>query len=142
MSRHILVINDDQRTAQRLERLLTDAGYQVTLALDGRAGLQAARAQPPDLVILDWLYPPIDGLRVCQLLRLTLSSPILMLTAKGQVVDRIAGLEAGADAYLVKPCAVDELLARLRALYRRAMPDCPSEVLRFADVMLDTGLHQ
>src|SRR5262245_42031660 len=105
MMHSILVIEDEQPTAQFLERGLLYEGYHVTVTPDGLSGLQAARAQPPDLVILDWLLPEVDGLNVCQRLRRTLSSPILMLTAKNQVRDRVAGLEAGADDYLVKPFA-------------------------------------
>jgi two-component system response regulator MprA len=142
MTNNVFVIEDDQQIAQLIARGLIYEGYQVKLAHDGRAGLTAIRTQPPDLVILDWLLPELDGLEVCKRLRSTTTIPILMLTAKDQVPDRIAGLEAGADDYLVKPFAFEELLARIRALCRRSSPTSQAEVLTFADLTLDTGVHR
>jgi two-component system response regulator MprA len=137
----ILVIEDEERILTFLRRGLIYEGYRVETASDGAAGLASARDNPPDLVILDWMLPGIDGLEVCRRLRAASSVPILMLTAKDAVSDRVQGLDAGADDYLVKPFALDEVLARLRALLRRAKPETP-EVLTFADLRLDTGTHQ
>jgi two-component system response regulator MprA len=137
----VLVIEDEDRIRQFLQRGLTYDGYRVDVAPDGPAGLALARENPPDIVVLDWMLPGMDGLEVCRRLRLGGSVPILMLTAKDAVGDRVQGLDAGADDYLVKPFAFDELLARLRALLRRAAPAQP-EVLRFADLSLDTGTRQ
>jgi two-component system response regulator MprA len=137
----VLVIEDEDRIRQFLQRGLTYEGYRVDVASDGPAGLALARENPPDLVILDWMLPGMDGLEVCRRLRAGGPVPILMLTAKDSVGDRVQGLDAGADDYLVKPFAFDELLARLRALLRRAAPAQP-EVLRFADLSLDTGTRQ
>lgn len=137
----VLVVEDEDRIRQVLQRGLTYEGYRVDVAADGAAGLALARENPPDLVVLDWMLPGMDGLEVCRRLRAGGPVPILMLTAKDSVSDRVQGLDAGADDYLVKPFAFDELLARLRALLRRATPT-QAEVLRFGDLMLDTGTRQ
>jgi two-component system response regulator MprA len=137
----ILVIEDEEKILNFLRRGLIYEGYRVETALEGTAGLASARDNPPDLVILDWMLPGIDGLEVCRRLRAASNVPILMLTAKDAVSDRVQGLDAGADDYLVKPFALDEVLARLRALLRRAKPEAP-EILTFADLRLDTGTHQ
>ena len=143
MPEQILVIEDEINIAEALERGLIYEGYRVDVAYDGQRGLTIARDNPPDLVILDWMLPGIDGLEVCKRLRSASDMPILMLTAKDAVPDRVTGLDAGADDYLVKPFAFDELLARIRALLRRrkTTPDRP-EVLRFSDLALDTGTHR
>jgi two-component system response regulator MprA len=137
----ILVIEDEEKILNFLRRGLIYEGYRVEIAVDGTVGLASARDNPPDLVILDWMLPGIDGLEVCRRLRAASNVPILMLTAKDAVSDRVQGLDAGADDYLVKPFALDEVLARLRALLRRAKPEAP-EILTFADLRLDTGTHQ
>ena len=142
MREHILVIEDDEGILQVLQRGLSYEGYSVETALDGRDGLVRARLRPPTLVILDWMLPGLDGLEVCQRLRAAGNVPILMLTAKDTVADRVEGLDAGADDSLVKPFEFDELLARIRALLRRAKPEGAPEVLAFADLKLDTGTHQ
>jgi two-component system response regulator MprA len=142
MSERILVIEDEQRIAQFIERGLIYEGYRVEVSYDGRTGLAAARDNPPDLVVLDWMLPGLDGLEVCKRLRGASSVPILMLTAKDEVTDRVTGLDAGADDYLVKPFSFDELLARIRALFRRSTPSARPEVLHFADLTLDTGTHR
>ena len=142
MREHILVIEDDEGNLQVLQRGLSYEGYSVETALDGRDGLMRARLRPPRLVILDWMLPGLDGLEVCQRLRAAGNVPILMLTAKDTVADRVEGLDAGADDYLVKPFEFDELLARIRALLRRAKPEGAPEVVAFADLKLDTGTHQ
>lgn len=138
----ILVIEDEARIAQFIERGLIYEGYRVTVARDGKVGLAVARDNPPDLVVLDWMLPGLDGLEVCKRLRAASDIPILMLTAKDEVKDRIIGLDAGADDYLVKPFSVDELMARIRALFRRATPTSRPDILRFADLTLDTGTHR
>jgi two-component system response regulator MprA len=141
MTNRILVIEDEDRIRQFLQRGLTYENYRVDVAGDGPTGLALARENPPDVVILDWMLPGMDGLEVCRRLRAAGPVPILMLTAKDTVGDRVIGLDAGADDYLVKPFAFDELLARIRALLRRAAPTQP-EVLHFADLNLDTGTRQ
>ena len=108
---------------------------------DGQAGLALARDNPPDLVVLDLMLPGIDGMEVCRRLRAGGPVPILILTAKDTVTDRIQGLDMGADDYMTKPFNLDELLARIRALLRRSQPSRP-QVLRFADLTLDTGTRQ
>lgn len=142
MAERILVIEDEERIAQFLKRGLIYEGYRVDVAHEGRTGLSMAREQPPDLVILDWMLPGMDGLEVCKRLRAAGDVPILMLTAKEDVENRVEGLDAGADDYLVKPFEFDELLARMRALFRRAQPSSRPEVLRFNDLELDTGTHR
>lgn len=141
-SERILVIEDEARIAQFIERGLIYEGYRVNVARDGQTGLTIARDSPPDLVILDWMLPGLDGLEVCKRLRSAGDTPILMLTAKDDIKDRVTGLDAGADDYLVKPFSVDELMARVRALFRRSTPTSRPEVLRFADLSLDTGTHR
>jgi two-component system, OmpR family, response regulator MprA len=138
----ILVIEDEARIAQFIERGLIYEGYRVNVARDGQTGLNIARDNPPDLVILDWMLPGLDGLEVCRRLRAASDVPILMLTAKDDVTDRVTALDTGADDYLVKPFSIDELMARVRALFRRAAPTSRPEILRFADLTLDTGTHR
>jgi two-component system, OmpR family, response regulator MprA len=138
----VLVIEDEARIAQFIERGLIYEGYRVNVARDGQSGLGIARDNPPDLVILDWMLPGLDGLEVCKRLRAASDVPILMLTAKDDVKDRVTGLDAGADDYLVKPFSVDELMARVRALFRRSVPTSRPEILRFSDLTLDTGTHR
>lgn len=138
----ILVIEDEARIAQFIERGLIYEGYRVNVARDGQTGLNIARDNPPDLVILDWMLPGLDGLEVCRRLRAASDVPILMLTAKDDVTDRVSALDTGADDYLVKPFSIDELMARVRALFRRAAPTSRPEILRFADLTLDTGTHR
>ena len=136
---HILVIEDDPHIRDLLRRGLAYENYKVTVAGDGATGLAAARDNPPDLVILDWMMPGMDGLEVCRRLRLASNVPIIMLTAKESVPDRVLGLESGADDYIVKPFAFPELLARVHAMLRRAAPSAKPEILKFGDLQLDTG---
>ncbi|MBL8132239.1 MAG: response regulator transcription factor [Anaerolineae bacterium] len=138
----ILLIEDEARIAQFVERALIYEGYRVSVARDGQSGLSIARDNPPDLVVLDWMLPGLDGLEVCKRLRAASEVPILMLTAKDDIKDRVLGLDAGADDYLVKPFEIDELMARVRALFRRSTPQSKPEILRFADLTLDTGTHR
>lgn len=136
---HILVIEDDPAIRDLLRRGLAYENYKVTVAADGASGLATARDNPPDMVVLDWMMPGLDGLEVCKRLRSASNIPILMLTAKDAVPDRVMGLEAGADDYLVKPFAFPELLARVHALLRRAAPNSKPEILHYSDLILDTG---
>jgi two-component system response regulator MprA len=141
MRERVLVIEDEDRILDFLRRGLTYEGYRVDTAGDGPTGMALARETPPDVVILDWMLPGLDGLEVCRRLRAAGDVPILMLTAKEAVSDRVQGLDAGADDYLVKPFEFDELLARIRALLRRAHPEA-ADVFVFGDLRLDTGTHQ
>ncbi len=141
MNERILIIEDDEAILRLLRRGLAYDGYQVDTAVDGQAGLNLARDAHPDLIILDWMLPGMDGLEVCRRLRTGGNVPILMLTAKDTIQDRVQGLDAGADDYLVKPFELDELLARVRALLRRTQPD-RAQTLSFADLTLDTGTRQ
>jgi two-component system response regulator MprA len=137
----VLVIEDDEAISDLLRRGLTYEGYKVSVAHDGNSGLLMARDAPPDLVVLDLMLPGLDGLEVCRRLRAADDVPILVLTARGTVSDRIAGLDSGADDYMVKPFSIDELLARVRALLRRQGPPEEKE-LRYADIVMDTKAHE
>jgi len=141
MKEHILIVEDDEAIVRLLRRGLTFEGYQVETALDGETGLAMAREHHPDMVILDLMLPGIDGLEVCQRLRGSSNVPILMLTAKDTIQDRVSGLDAGADDYLVKPFELDEVLARVRALLRRTQTE-RVQVLSFNDLSLDTSTRQ
>ena len=132
----VLVVDDDPPLRRMLERTLAAEGFEVTVAADGAAALIAAERSAPDVIVLDVAMPALDGLAVCRRLRSKgLPTPILMLTARDAVPDRVAGLEAGADDYLVKPFAVQELIARLRALTRRRSET--TSQLAYADLQLD-----
>ncbi|MDE3075703.1 MAG: response regulator transcription factor [Chloroflexota bacterium] len=138
MKERILVVDDDEKITNLLRRALSYEGYLPDIARDGQGALSMALEHHPDLVILDIQLPGIDGLEVCRRLRKGGDQPILMLTARDEVSDRVQGLDSGADDYLVKPFALEELLARVRALLRRREPDDRAE-LRFADLVLDTA---
>lgn len=137
----ILVVDDDPGIVSLLKRGLVYEGYTVDTAADGAEALAKARDHEPDLVILDIMLPGIDGIEVSRRLRQASQVPILLLTAKGTITDRVVGLDSGADDYLVKPFAFDELLARLRALLRRAQPK-EGEFLRFSDLSLNTATRE
>src|SRR5512136_758934 len=141
MNERILIIEDDPAILKILQRGLAYDGYVVDIATEGRTGLNLARDHHPDLVILDWMLPGLDGLEVCRRLRQGGSLPILMLTAKDNVQDRVQGLDAGADDYLVKPFNLDELSARLRALLRRTQTE-RQQVYKFADLTMDSASRQ
>jgi two-component system response regulator MprA len=141
----ILVADDDQPVRESLRRSLAFNGYDVELAADGAQALAAIADRRPDAVVLDVLMPRLDGLETCRRLRASGDDlPVLMLTARDAVADRVAGLDAGADDYLPKPFALEELLARLRALLRRTHRDesGAGEPLRFADLTLDLGTRE
>jgi two-component system response regulator MprA len=144
MNAHILIVDDDNRVTNALRRTLAYEGYQVSITANGEGALSIVRTRPPDLVILDLMLPGIDGLEVCSRLRSAGDGlAVLMLTARDAVADRVAGLETGADDYLVKPFALEELLARVKALLRRRNPpDITREVLDFEDLELDTATRQ
>ena len=132
----VLVAEDDRRVRDSLERALSLEGYRVQAVADGGEALAAVEQAEPDVIVLDVMMPAVDGLEACRRLRQRgVQTPVLMLTARHEIGDRVAGLDAGADDYLVKPFALDELLARLRALLRRTLPE--DEVLRAADLELD-----
>jgi two-component system response regulator MprA len=139
----ILIADDERAVRESLRRALELEGYQIELAADGREALYRLETETqPDAVVLDVLMPGVDGLEVARTIRRTGSRiPILMLTARTQVDDRVEGLDAGADDYLTKPFALEELLARLRALLRRTA-DGSGETLRFADLELDPGTRE
>jgi two-component system response regulator MprA len=136
----VLVVDDDSRIAASVRRALVYEGYSVEVAHDGRTALDFALDREPDLVVLDVMLPDIDGLEVCRRLRRVSDVPVLMLTARDATPDRVAGLDTGADDYLVKPFAHEELLARVRALLRRRAP-AANRVLKFADLVMDTAEH-
>jgi len=142
----ILVVDDDRAVRESLRRSLSFNGYTVDLATDGQDALEQVAVSRPDAMVLDVMMPRVDGLEVCRRLRSTGDDlPILVLTARDSVSERVAGLDAGADDYLPKPFALEELLARLRALLRRATPDpdnSADEVLRFADLSLDPATRE
>jgi two-component system, OmpR family, response regulator MprA len=143
MATRLLVVDDDRAVRESLRRALTLEGYEVDLAVDGPDALARVAGASPDAVVLDVLMPEVDGLAVCRRLREAGNHvPVLMLTARDAVGDRVAGLDSGADDYLVKPFALEELLARLRALLRRGDAAAPGDVLRFADLTLDTATRE
>jgi DNA-binding response OmpR family regulator len=138
MTAHILVIEDDPKLAQFVETELRLEGYQVTVAPNGMEGLSLAREIEPNLLILDWLLPGLSGLDVCLRLRSTgVQAPIIMLTAKDEIPDRVAGLNAGADDYVTKPFSMEELLARVKAHLRRVYPEAP-DLLMFENLTLNS----
>ena len=139
----ILVVDDERAVRESLRRALELEGYEIELAGDGSEALDRLESsEEPDAMILDILMPGVDGLEVCRRIRATGSKlPVLMLTARTEVEDRVAGLDAGADDYVTKPFALEELLARVRALLRRTT-DEDGDVLRFADLELDPGTRE
>ena len=141
MNERILIVEDDPAILKVLQRGLAYEGYTVDLATDGRSGLNLAHDHHPDLVILDWMLPGMDGLEVCRRLRMQGGLPILMLTAKDTIQDRVQGLDAGADDYIVKPFNLDELTARIRALFRRTQTE-RNQVYTFADLTMDSDSRQ
>ncbi|RJE89002.1 DNA-binding response regulator [Paenibacillus sp. 1011MAR3C5] len=146
MRPHIVVVDDDERIISMLRRSLAFEGYEVTTASNGAEGLKTLLTVDPDLIILDVMMPQIDGWEVCRRIRESGSAvPIMMLTAKDDVIDRVKGLDLGADDYLVKPFALEELLARARALLRRKsdkLDETSSHQLAFEDLILDMDARE
>jgi DNA-binding response OmpR family regulator len=142
---HILVADDEPLIADSLSYSLTREGFQVSVARDGLEALSLATARRPDLAVLDVLLPALDGIEVCRRLRAVSTMPVIMLTARGEEMDRVAGLESGADDYLVKPFSFRELLARIRATLRRValdqQPPSTGPVV-VGDLVLDRGAHR
>ncbi|NWJ45374.1 MAG: response regulator transcription factor [Chloroflexi bacterium] len=138
----ILVVDDDNEIIDMLARGLRFEGYDVRTALDGDTALTIFRESAPDLVLLDVMMPGKNGLEVCREMRKIRDTPVVMLTAKDAVTDRVAGLDSGADDYIVKPFAFDELLARVRAHLRRTAPGDSQQVIQFSDLILNTVTHE
>lgn len=137
MTAHILLVEDEVKLARFIELELGSDGYQVSVAHDGMSGLSIAREASPDLAILDWMLPGLTGLELCRRLRATGNKlPIILLTARDEVSDRVLGLDAGADDYMVKPFSIEELLARIRAHLRRT-EESEEDILRFEDLSLN-----
>lgn len=137
MTAHILLVEDDSKLAQFVEAELSLEGYHITVVPNGMDGLNMARQVQPDLLILDWLLPGMSGLDICMRLRSTgIQAPIIMLTAKDEIPDRVMGLNAGADDYVTKPFSIEELLARVKAHLRRVHPENPT-ILEFEDLTLN-----
>jgi DNA-binding response OmpR family regulator len=137
MTARILLVEDEVKLARFIELELSSEGYEISLAHDGMTGLSLLRESPPDLAILDWMLPGISGLEICRRLRSTGSSiPVIFLTAKDEIGDRVAGLDAGADDYVVKPFSIEELLARIRAHLRRTQ-ETDKDLFQFGDLSLN-----
>ncbi len=138
MTQRVLLIEDDPRLAEMVSEYLGQAGFRVAIAATGRDGLAMHAREPFDALVLDLMLPDMDGLAVCRELRAKSSTPVLMLTARGDAADRILGLEMGADDYLPKPFEPRELLARLKAILRRGQSGTATQVLRFGRLEIDT----
>lgn len=139
----ILIAEDDPEVRQALERILSFEGYRHVSAGDGAAALEAIKDHEPSMIILDVMMPFVDGLEVCRTIRSRGDrTPVLMLTAREEIPDRVAGLDAGADDYVAKPFSLDELLARIRALLRRAEPEGTDDVVEALDIRIDLGRRQ
>lgn len=142
MAAHILLVEDEVPLARFIELELKAEGYDISVANDGITGLTLARESTPDLAILDWMLPGLSGLELCRRLRATGNTlPVILLTAKDEVSDRVAGLDAGADDYVVKPFSIEELLARIRAHLRRTT-EPHSDRLQFEDLSLDRNTRE
>lgn len=142
MTAHILLVEDEVKLARFVELELSSEGYRISVAHDGMTGLTLARESSPELVILDWMLPGLSGVEICRRLRVTGSKvPIILLTAKDEVSDRVAGLDAGADDYVVKPFSIEELLARIRAHLRRTQ-EADQDMLQFEDLSLNRRTRQ
>lgn len=145
MKAHILVVEDEPALATLLRYNLEKEGFSVAEAHDGEEALLQLSERTPDAVLLDWMLPQVSGLEICRRIRRTpewSALPVIILTAKGEEADRVRGLEGGADDYVVKPFGVGELVARLRAVMRRARPSTGAETLRYADLVMDLVGHR
>ncbi|GAB4524126.1 MAG: two-component system response regulator YkoG [Pleurocapsa sp.] len=142
MKSHILVVEDEPKLAQFIKLELEFENYEVTVAFDGLSGLSTARELQPDLILLDWMLPRISGPEICRRLRQTGSKvPIILLTAKDEIGDRVTGLDAGADDYVIKPFSIEELLARIRAALRRDKEE-ETDLLKFEDLALNKATRE
>ena len=142
MNSHILIVEDEAKLAQFIKLELEYEGYQVTVAPDGLTGLATARELTLDLILLDWMLPNISGPEICRRLRSTGDKvPIILLTAKDEVSDRVTGLDAGSDDYIIKPFSIEELLARVRANLRRTQEE-DTDLLQFSDLRLNRGTRE
>ncbi|GAD12505.1 two-component response regulator [Geobacillus kaustophilus GBlys] len=137
MNGRILLIEDEAGLARFLELDLKHEGFDVHVCADGREGLELALSEQWDLILLDVMLPRLNGMEVCRRIRAAKSTPIMMITARDSVFDRVMGLDNGADDYIVKPFAIEELLARIRALFRRVHPEANAQVLTFKDLVVD-----
>jgi two-component system phosphate regulon response regulator OmpR len=142
VANHILLIEDDKRLAGMVQNYLGEAGFRTTIAVTGASGIALHGRETFDALILDLMLPDMDGLDVCRTIRERAPTPILMLTARGDAMDRVVGLELGADDYLPKPFEPRELLARLKAILRRAGSEKPTEILRFGRLEIDLGARR
>ncbi|WP_397420081.1 phosphate regulon transcriptional regulator PhoB [Phenylobacterium sp.] len=145
MNPYVLVVEDEDALATLLDYNLVKEGFRADRAADGEEALLKISEEPPDLIVLDWMLPKVSGVEVCRQLRAgpeTRRIPVLMLTARGEESDKVRGLDTGADDYLVKPFAMSELVARIRALLRRTRPELVEERLEYADLALDRGRHR
>ena len=143
-TKKILVVEDDPTLLDVLKYNLLKEGYQVSTALDGSRALELARSERPDIIILDIMLPVLNGYEVCRILRKEMTAPILMLTAKDDEVDKIVGLDVGADDYMTKPFSMRELLARVRAMLRRSEMQAPSTdtAIKVGEIEVDTSRHE
>ena len=142
---HVLLVEDEPAQLEMLAYNLEAEGFRVTQAASGDEGLAAVQDDPPDVLVLDWMLPGVSGIEICRRLRArpeTRGLPVIMLSARSEEVDRVRGLEIGADDYVTKPYAVAELLARVRAQLRRVRPAAAGHVLSFDDITLDTETHR
>jgi two-component system phosphate regulon response regulator PhoB len=145
MTPYVLVVEDEDALATLLDYNLAKEGFRVERAADGEEALLKLEEEGPDLIVLDWMLPKVSGVEVCRQLRArpdTRRTPVIMLTARGEEADKVRGLDTGADDYVVKPFAMSELAARIRALLRRARPELVDERLEYADLILDRGSHR
>lgn len=144
MSR-ILIVEDDPSLVELLRYNLETEGFDVSVARDGEGGMEAIAADDPDLVVLDWMLPNMSGIEICRQMRqrtATKTTPVIMLTAKGEESDRVRGLETGADDYIVKPFSPAELTARIKAVLRRAHPEQVGDTLVYEDISMDLETHR
>lgn len=142
---HVLVVEDEAAQREMLAYNLQAEGFRISSAGDGEEALLALAEDPPDLIVLDWMLPRLSGIEVCRQIRArdkTRSVPVIMLSARSEDVDKVRGLETGADDYMVKPYSVGELIARIRAQLRRTRPAVVGEVLSFDDITLDGETHR
>ena len=142
---HILVVEDEAAQREILAYNLQAEGFRVSCAEDGEAGLLAVAEDPPDVIVLDWMMPHLSGIEVCRRLKIrseTRSIPIIMLSARSEDIDKVRGLETGAEDYVVKPYSVAELMARVRAQLRRVRPATVGQVLAYGDIALDAETHR